>query len=162
IDGFKLKRTTNFRLATTPSMTTDQIWKYIYLCYQNYKDTPIYNGACQLFELLHSKTQESIKFVTTRPINSAHHTHKLIRSICDVPFQISFANEPYSKINYLNGIKYFVEDRRAIAKELAAHNKLVFLIDKKYNQMPEHSSISRIHGLSHLIEHVNEFVKKMK
>lgn len=158
IRGYELIENNKFMLETKPELLKSEIWQYIELSYEYYDATPIYWEAFALFDKLYKITGQPIKFVTSRPTRVAHWTHGLIKRVCkNIPFEISFAEKPFNKIHYLKKITYFVEDRRKIALDLAENQKLVFLIDKPYNQMPVHPRIWRIQNIRDIITLIGNF-----
>jgi len=149
----------HYKPKTNPKISNTRLWEYIHLCYQNHKDTPVYDGASELFENLYNKTEDPITFVTSRPHSSASHTHKLISRICKPPYQICFAKEPFHKLDYIKNFNFFVEDHRKLALEIAdTGTKLIFMPDRSYNAMPFHKFIWRISGINDLNKFIDQLI----
>lgn len=125
-----------FQLETTPPLTNKEIWNVIAECYPMYKHTPVYAGARQFFQLLWDMAEEPIKIVTARPTWAAEDTYKQAKLISDVPMSIDIVQGGENKHHYLKHYDVFVEDRRKTAYDLAAHGKIVYLIDRPYNKKP--------------------------
>jgi hypothetical protein len=147
-----------------PKITRRQLYKIFDIAYMQPNKIPINDGAAELCTKLFNKTGDPVVFITQRPISSAFHTHVLVRRFCRVPHTIIFADPDYGKGAYLNGINYFVDDRRQTAMELAALGKTVMVPIKPWNEnidddFEHKDSIVYIKNLKELIKNIKLFVK---
>ena len=149
--GAKIIDHNQFNFFTSPAISKKELWQYIYNCYEDYKNTPVYPGAKELFHNLYYLVRKPITFVTSRPVNAATQTYKLMDTICIPPYTISFAKAPYHKRDFLHGFKYYMEDRRKTAFELANTGKIkIFIPQYSYNKIDVHKNIIRISGIEDL------------
>lgn len=131
-------------------------------CYKRTSTHIIAPGATELLSKLWCLTGDPIQVVTARPVSCYSYTHKLMEDICgSIPF-VLIATNTGSKIPYLRNKKYFVEDRRKNALELARQGKFIYLLDKTYNRENcSHLHILRIYSLEELIPITHRFVKEI-
>ena len=162
IHGYDTKTPIRYGLANNPQFSTptmskttvDYIWSQVYEAYWMIKP---YEAVPELLETLHKKSGDPIKIITNRPVYAASPTYYLMDTFCKVPYEIAFTNG-WSKLTYLNGIKFFVEDRRKIALELAENDKTVFMPKKSWNKL--NVTHPEIHEISEITEILNLDVQK--
>ena len=159
-NGIRLINNEKYDIETDPSITSDQLLEYLIDCYIAYDKTPIYPGAEELCYELFYISKCPIHFITARPSAAATHTHLLVERFCNVPFTISFSGN--SKLNYLTHHKFFVEDRRKTAREIAMAGKTVFMPDRPWNQMEYMPGIVRIGGIDELIPKLHTLIQREK
>lgn len=154
-----IKNVKHYDLTIGTGLTKDQVWKAIEWAYRNPEMVPIYEGAEEVVRKTYELTGEPILFITARPASSAHQTHETIRRFCDVPYLIAFAND-HKKIDYLTGKRYFVDDRRRTAIQLAKHGLTVFMPRRSYNELSyDHDGIIPIDGIHELVPFLDELME---
>ena len=158
--GYRDVKNDKFLIVTDPEMSKNKRNKMFRQTYKEHHRTPPMPGASTLLEILHAQSQQPILIVTSRPIWCAHYTHELVSSFCDVPYIIAFAHPAFGKGAYLNGIEYFVEDRRKTAMELAARGKKIFKPRWYWNKMEEHQNVYEITNMVDLLNYADKFVLK--
>lgn len=157
--GAIIQPSDDFDIQTEPSVTRRQLFEAFRTVYREADMTPIYDGATDLLQRLHGMSQQPVHIVTARPVDCAHHTHRLVKRVArHVPFTISFANPPFSKLDFLNGTEFFVEDRKSTAAQIALTGRKVFLPSRPWNETLTHDNIIRIAGVHELLPHVDWFV----
>lgn len=156
--GVPITKFTQFDIAKDNNISKKAVWQGI-LEAINHRNIPVYEGVKTLFRNIYDITGEPIKIVTARPANKEQQTFFTVMSFTgDTPFRIKMVNPEESKMTYLDGYDYFVEDRRRTALELADAGIYVFLIRKPYNQGVQHSKIEYIDGVKDLIDREWSFV----
>ena len=85
--------------------------------------------------MLSNKTEDSIYFVTQRPKKYASETFQLIQRFCPYPFKVAMCDSSDDKYKYLTDYKYFVEDRRRTALQLAQESITVYVPPRSWNKM---------------------------
>jgi hypothetical protein len=161
--GISILDNGKFEIECDPPQTVDQLWNYFVESYAHYEKVPIYPGARDLCDILFGMSRCPIQFVTGRPSYAATHTHLLIERFCKVPYTISFTgHHDHSKLDYLNGYKFFVEDRRKTAREIAMTGRTVYVPNRPWNQMEYMPGIVRIDGIHDLIENAGDFISGNK
>lgn len=152
-----ISQCTRYNIVDEYSIPEDIMWESAHDVYRNYHDTPIYDGVPELMSMLSEAGQEPIRFVTSRPRKWAHYAYLLVERFCKVPFYICFSRG-YSKLDFLGGYSWFADDKRGIARELAAAGINVFLVNQTYNQGCDGGRIFRIGGVGELVKHVKMLV----
>jgi hypothetical protein len=160
IDGYKLLNNDNFEIVTDPPITKSKRYKMFETLYRHWTLTPPYEGVSSLLERLHSRSQQPILIVTSRPTSCAHYTHKYVSSFCNVPYIICFANPKFGKAAYLNDKKFFMEDRRKTIFELLKKGKIIFKPKCSWNKMPPHDNLFEIEGPKDLLKIVDSFISE--
>lgn len=159
-DG-KVIHTGDFDFKTEPMLSNRQRSELFHSVYKDYKYTTIYPGVEDLFEKLYKYNRKPVHIVTARPYTSAHHTHMLVQRFAKkVPVTIDFANQPFDKLDYLNGMEFFVEDRKSTCRDAAKIGITVFMPVRPWNENIEfNEKIVRINGIEEIIDPVNWFIK---
>ena len=160
LNGYKLLDNDNFEIISDPPMTKSQRHKIFKALYKNWSLTPPFEGADLLLEHLHSRSQQPILIVTSRPTWCAHYTHELVSDFCKVPYIICFTHPNFSKATYLNGKTFFMEDRRKTIFELLKKGKVIFKPKCSWNKMPPHDNLFEIDGPKDLIKIADSFISK--
>ena len=116
-------------------------------------------GVARFLTKLWNATHDPILVITARPPHAYAQTLEVLqKNIPDVPFIL--VSTDLKKETFLNNHKYFVEDRRANALELADAGKFVYLVDTPYNQMEKpHPLIHRINAVEELMPLIYRFIK---
>jgi uncharacterized HAD superfamily protein len=128
-------------------LTDTQIRDLIWQSTEAYATTPIYPGVPELMKYVYKLTDQPIKIITNRPIHVTEETYRLVKRFCHVPFELVINYRGYPKSIYLNGYDMYVEDRRANALHIATAGKVVFLIDRPWNQFETDLPIFRINDI---------------
>lgn len=152
-----------FDLTIPTGLSKNEVWEIIRLVYQEPKTISIYPGATELLTKLYEKTRESPLIITSRPFDAANDTYMVVERIMKkVPFTLILKHDRCHKADYLQGYRFYVEDRRRTAIELSDMGFGVPLIRKNYNHIPDihdkYPNIYYISGIHELILHINEFI----
>ena len=148
------------KIKTSGNLSSNKVWKAIDRAYMDIDEIQPIHGASTLVAALHCFSESPVRVVTARPERSRLITEStLINKFPGVPFDLRMNQ---NKLLELDDIGYFVEDRRKTAIDLAVAGKIVFLLDKPYNQVPgkEHENIIRLYDLLHLSPHVTSFINR--
>ena len=164
--GYKLSQTIDCHDLTKhiePEISRNQLYKLFNLIYQDPNSTPIIEGAQQLCTNLYVKTTDPVVFITMRSANWATETHQLVKKFCKVPYVLVFADPQIGKLPYLNGIHYFVDDRRKTIMELAEAGKTVLAPVRGWNENIREDfeyadSIVRIKSLKEITKNLGLFI----
>lgn len=153
--------TDDFDFKTEPMLSNQQRAELFRIVYKDYKYTTIYPGVENLFEKLYRYDRKPIHIVTARPYSCAHHTHMLVQRFTKkIPVTIDFANLPFTKLDYLNGTEFFVEDRKSICLSAQQIGITVFMPVRPWNEnLGLHDRIVRINGIEEIDAHINWFIE---
>ena len=162
--GAEIVNHTKHRLETDPPLSRNKIWKAIEAAYPEIDQITVFDGVFKLMRGIYFRTLQPIKIITARPFRSANDTYALCERIMPVPFELILCGGMSYKGRYLYGCKYYVEDRRKVAHNLAERwGKIVYLVNRPYNQ-PENGEdpegVRRIKELTELIDNVPQFVRR--
>jgi uncharacterized HAD superfamily protein len=137
-----------FKIETVGKLSNNKIWKAIKLMYKDVDAVMPEFGAIVLLDMLRD---HKTKVVTARPEQYRDDTQAVIdRLFPGVSIELCMAPGA-QKINHLEGIQFFVEDRRRNACQLAKLGKSVFLVNRPYNWMDKDpEGVIRINGLYEL------------
>ena len=131
-------------------LTTKVIERGLKISYRLHNYVAVYEGVYDLFFELYERTGDPIRIITARPVWCAGHTHKLVRRIMqDIPYILIFSKK---KEIYLKGFKYFVDDRRKMALDLANKGFIVFVPCCNYNEGIDHPNVIYIDKFKELQE----------
>jgi hypothetical protein len=137
--GVKHLNPGEYWMKTEPHLT-DEDWSVLWgRVFDDYKNTPPYPGAIDFLTQLHGKTQQPIHFITSRNAKHATATHKMMRHYLKCPFTISFANRPFSKLDYIGKAKWMVEDNPHEVQELLKYGIGVIMPRRVWNENSEYS-----------------------
>lgn len=126
-----------FRLETIGGHTQNQIWKAINLMYCDIDCIEPGIGAAAVvnYVYLKCKRRERVTVVTARPERCRLETWAILdRLFPGIEFNLVMDAGNGHKVRHLDGIDYFVEDRRKNAIVIAGAVDQVFLLDRPYNQ----------------------------
>lgn len=124
----------SFRFSSDPPLSMTKIWKAINAAIYDYKNLKTFSGVEQLLDDIYIDTGMPIRIITARPIYTIEATYRSVKSFCNAPFEIVLSS-PEDKWKHLMQTQVFVEDRRKTALQLASKGKIVFLVNRKYNQI---------------------------
>ena len=152
--GLKFKKPINsYDIKTVPvQWSNEEMWDCFIESYQYYNDFIIYSGVRELMEKLYCLTREPIYIVTSRPQSAATYHYSLVeRFLYKIPYVMAFSGRD-DKWMYLDGVDYFVEDRKETAIDLAGRGIEIFMPVKDYNFMElPRNNIHPIQSVSDLI-----------
>lgn len=160
--GYSYEETKSYNVISgvSPRLSIDERDEIFNLVYADPYSIPIVEGAQELCTKLYIKTGDPILFVTSRNTDVATETHILVKRFCKVPYILAFSDAAYAKFTFLDGISYFVEDRRDEILSLAGNNKTVFVPKRSWNDIEDpDDSIVYIGDIGELIKNINLFVK---
>jgi len=98
---------------------------------------PVDDYVSDFLSLVYGDGSEVIKVVTARPLGALIHnatSMTLGKIFPDIDFSIDVVSTS-DKFRYLQGYNIVFEDRRRTCIDLAERGKLVFMIDRTYNQI---------------------------
>ena len=131
--GIEVLNHGNYWMKTNPKLADEEWVKLWGIVFEDYKHTPPYQGAMDFLLALHARAQQPIHFITSRNVKHATVTHKAIKHYLKCPFTISFANRPFGKLDYLNGVRWMVEDNPHEVHDLLRAGKFVIMPRRKWN-----------------------------
>lgn len=119
-------------------MSYDDMWEYVFFeAFAAWEKTPIMAGASELVKEMHELSGKPVLVVTARPAWTAGLTQQLVTRVAGkVPFMVAYAGSGQEKFKYLDGMRYYVEDRRRTAIDLASRGFITFLVQTHYNRLP--------------------------
>lgn len=153
----------DYEKRVTPEIQKEELLEIFEIIYNDPWSIPIVDKAPELCSRIFLKTGEPVSFITSRQPEYATQTYQLIKRFCRVPYTVAFADRQYGKGLYLNGISYFVDDRKKTAMELAEDGKTVLVPRRNWNQdFPEDfehlDSIVYIDDISEVLDKLNIFL----
>lgn len=117
--------------------------------------------AVSFVKKLHKLTGEPIKIITARKTHNALFTNLLIKRYFKVPYFLAMVDGYKKKLDYLAGIDYYVEDRRACALYLAENGKKVFMPRTAYNKIDNPvEGIEFFDSFNDLMPRIGEFINE--
>ena len=152
-----------WRIYTDPFLPDNMIWECIHESYERMDDIVLLPGAHDLLYKLHclSDGDDPVKIITARPPKTAANcTYQFISEyLCDFPYELVITST-HSKRPYLNRYKYYVDDKRTNAIELASEGIHVFMPKWDYNRLgvKDYPNVSVINGVKDLIPRAEEFI----
>jgi len=154
--GYVRIRNGQFKMETIPPLSNSQIWKVFYDIFERPYEIEIFPGVPDVLRTIARVTGRPIRIITARPEKFVYQTSLLVKRFTEGPVELFLVGDFKDKIKHLEGVDYFVEDRRATALLLATFGKTVFLMDRHYNQMtddnPIWEQIIRIHDIREILD----------
>jgi len=150
-----------FRLNTEPPISSDEMWEAIWTAYTRHDQLVVYPDVSDMLQKLYDITGEAPLIITARPDNktSFHLAWLAVFNFCPVPFKL-ICTGGRDKIEFLDNVDFYVEDRRRNAIDLAKAGKYIYLIDKPYNQIVEPiKNIERISCIGDLLPVIDKHVR---
>ena len=142
-----------------PKLSRGNVMRTFHTVLSNPQDTPVFPGCAEFFSRLYARSGDTIQFITARNPKYASETHRLVESFCFVPFQIAFSHDR-DKAEFMNGFRYFVDDRRRTCIELAQSGVHAFMPRTSYNRLDRKwYGITEIDGLPDLSNKIMHFVE---
>jgi FMN phosphatase YigB (HAD superfamily) len=161
----KVPEVREFKIFTEPDLPFEKIVECFNESFSYVDEFEIIPGAQELLQKVYSLTDnDPIRIVTARTFDAAADTYKLCERICQgIDWEVVIVKNSKDKWKHLHNYKFFVDDRRKTALELASHDKLVLVPRKHYNQpIEENENISVIDSLEVLLPWANGFIKEVK
>jgi hypothetical protein len=158
VHGIKIdeSRRTRFDLSYCVDLTKNEIWSVIKRAMDRVNDIQIYLYAKNLIDYVYAFTEKPIKIITNRPIDKVAQTYDIVDRMCKrTPYELIINHRGFSKLTYMDGIEFMVEDRRKNAIEFAEAGKTVFLLSRSYNSLPKNTprSIIVIESLKQVLDY---------
>lgn len=160
--GIDVSNTEKFYLwEQFPVLTQKYVWDFVKESYVNWIHTPIYPGVESFIKRVYSISGDYIQFVTGREDIWSFETNSLVKRFCKgVPYQIAFVNGgDSSKVLFVKDrYKYFYEDRRKTALELAIAGIKVIVPYRSYNLGMNNKNISYLDGAMDLMVNIHKYI----